>query len=136
MKKIIGIIVFGLLITTIFPVEGKYIQINKESSTIHVNKLAPTIEITIQGGWGINVIIKNIGTTDIENEKMIFVLDGSMIFNGYKNREVTFSLEAGKTALHIFPVVGFGATNIKVTIGNTMQTKSGKIFGIIVFGVK
>jgi hypothetical protein len=125
-KKVVRILIIGLLISTIFPVV----------SSVNQPKLSPQIEIEIKGGWGIHVIIKNIGTTDIKDANMKIVLDGPMIFRNYKNREVTIDLKAGKTMHNIFPILGFGTTNIEITLDTTTQTASGKILGFIALGVK
>lgn len=125
-KKIIGILIMGLLITTIFPVVSSYSQ----------PKLSPKIEIEIKGGNGVRTIIKNTGTADLINGKMTIVFDGKWIFRDYKYRETTISLKAGKTSYHIIPIIGFGATNIEITVDTTTQTASGKVLGFIAFGVK
>jgi len=125
-KKIIGILIMGLLITTIFPVV----------SAVNQPKLTPKIEIEIKGGFGVRAIIKNTGTGDLKDAKMTIVFDGPWIFKGYKFRETTICLKAGKTSYHIIPILGFGATNVEITIGSTTQTASAKILGYFAFGVK
>jgi len=131
-KKIVGILIVGLLIATMLPVGSSTAQPTDEK---HINKLASQIEIKIKGGFGVHAIIKNIGTTDLNDINVIMVFDGSMIFPGYKNREATMNLGAGKTTILIIPVRGFGATNIELTVDTTMETASGMVFGRIVFGV-
>ncbi len=132
-KKVVGFLVVGLLIVTIVPVGSSFAQPTDEK---HMNTLASQIEIKIIGGWGILAIIKNIGTTDLNDANMKFVLDGRMIFPAYKDNEGTIDLEAGKTQLVIFPIMGFGATNIELTVDTTTETTSGMVFGPIAFGVR
>lgn len=136
-KKVVGILIVGLLIATILPVGTAQNQtIDEKANITKINKLASQIEIKIKGGFGILAIIKNIGTTDLNDVNMIIVLDGPMIFPAYKNREATMDLEVGKTHLVIIPVRGFGATNIELTVDTTTETASGNVLGRIVFGVK
>jgi len=67
---------------------------------------------------------------------MTLVLDGRMFFPGYKNNYGPIDLKAGKTQRVIFPVMGFGATNMELTVDTTTATASGKVLGSFVFGVK
>jgi hypothetical protein len=125
-KKLIGILIIGLLISTIFPVV----------SSVNQPKILPQIEIKFRGGNGIHAAIKNVGTLDIKDAKMIIVFDGPLIFRDYRYRETTINLKAGKTSYHIFPIMGLGATNIEITIDTITKTASGKVLGFIAFGVK
>jgi hypothetical protein len=136
-KKVVGILIIGLLMTTIFPVGSSIAQLTDEKANImKIDKLALSIEIKINGGWGINTKIKNIGTTDLKDVNMEIVLDGRMIFPGYKDRVATMDLEAGKTHWVIFPVRGFGVTNIRLTVDTITETLSGHVLGSMIFGVK
>jgi hypothetical protein len=133
-KKMLGILIVGLLIATIIPVGGSIAQPIDEKD---INKLSSAqIEIKINGGWGINTKIKNIGTTDLKDANMEIILDGRLIFPGYKDRVATMDLEAGKTHWVIFPVRGFGAMNIELTVDAITETASGHVLGSMVFGVK
>jgi len=125
-KKIMGILLIGLLISTIFPVV----------TSVNQPKLLPQIEIKIKGGNGFHATIKNVGTIDIDDAKMIIAFDGRLIFRGYRYRETTIDLKAGKTSYHIIPIIGFGATNIEITIDTITKTASGKVLGFIAYGVK
>ena len=125
-KKVIGILVVGLLIVTILPA-GNAIAQSTEASQIEIN---------IKGGFGIHALIKNIGTTDLNDANIKLVLDGRMIFPDYKDNEGTIDLEAGKTQLVIFPIMGFGASNIELTVDTTTETTSGIVLGPIALGVR
>jgi len=125
-KKVVGILIVGLLIATILPV----------GSAIAQSTEASQIEIKIKGGFGIHAIIKNIGTTDLNNADMTLALDGRMIFPGFKDNVGIIDLDAGKTQLVIFPIRGFGTTNIELTVDTTTETSSGMILGSIAFGVR
>jgi hypothetical protein len=133
-RKICGILIVGLLIATIVPVGSSIAQTIDEKDT---NTLPSSqIEIKIKGGWGILAIIKNIGTTDLNDTNMRIVLDGRLIFPGWKDRIATMDFEAGKTHWVIFPVRGFGVTNIELTVDTTTAAASGMVLGSFVFGVK
>jgi hypothetical protein len=133
MKKVVGILIVGLLIVTILSVGSSIAQPAAEK---HINTLTSQIEIKIKGGWGIHAIIKNMGTTDLNNADMTLALDGRMIFPGFKDNVGTLDLKAGKTQLVIFPIRGFGTTNIELTVDTTTETSSGMVLGSIAFGVK
>ena len=133
-NKVVGILIVGLLLATILPVGSSIAQTIDEKD---INTLSSSqIEIKIKGGWGIHAFIKNIGTTDLNDVNMKIVLDGRMIFPGYKDNVGTMDLEAGKTQWVIFPFRGFGATNIELTVDTTTETASGMVWGSIAFGVR
>jgi len=131
-KKILGILIVGLLMVTIIPVNSSLAQPTEEK---HITKVSSQIEIKLKGGWGATAFIKNIGTTDLNDVYVHIVFDGSLIFPDYKDREATMDLRAGKTQILIFPVRGFGATNLALTVDTKTVTASGKVLGSIVFGV-
>jgi hypothetical protein len=133
MKKVVGILIVGLLIATILPVGSSLAQKTEETQ---INELASQIEINIKGGFGIHAIIKNIGTTDLTGATLRLVLDGRLIFPGFKTNDGTIDLEAGKTQKVIFPMRGFGATNIELTVDTSTETASGIVLGSFVIGVK
>ncbi len=133
-KKAIGILIVGLLISTLLPVGSALARTTQEKN---INALSSSpIEITMKGGWGLQAMIKNTGTTDLTDAKITLVLDGRMIFPGYENNDGTIDLKVGKTQWVIFPVMGFGATNIEITVDTTTATASGIVLGCIVLGVK
>jgi len=59
-----------------------------------------------------------------------------LIFPGFKTNDGTIDIDAGKTQRVILPVMGFGATNIEITVDTTTVTASGKVLGCFIFGVK
>jgi len=124
-KKLVGILIIGLLISTIFPVV----------SSVNQPKVSPQIDIKIKGGFGVGAIIKNIGTTDINRADITIVLDGPNILWGKQKVGGKISIGAGKTHYLISPVFGFGTTNIEITVGTTTQTASGKVLFCFVYGV-
>jgi hypothetical protein len=134
MKKAIGILIVGLLISTLLPV-GSALTRTTEEKNINTLSSSP-IEITMKGGWGLQAIIKNTGTTDLTDAKITLVLDGRLIFPGYEKNDGTIDLKVGKTQWVIFPVMGFGATNIEITVDTTTATASGIVLGYIILGVK
>jgi hypothetical protein len=133
MKKVVGILIIGLLIATILPVGSSIAQKTEEKQ---INELASQIEIKIKGGFGVHTLIKNIGTTDLNGATLRLVLDGRLIFPGFKINDATIDLEAGKSQWVIFPMRGFGATNIELTVDTTTETASGIVLGSLVIGVK
>jgi len=131
-KKILGIVVVGLLFALITPAGCSFTsETGKNTNTI--NKPASQLEITIKGGLGIHVYIKNTGTTDVHISEMKLNLDGRVKYNTDSG---TLLIEAGKTKHVIFVVLGLGATNIELTLDTTTQTASGNVLFWYVFGVK
>ena len=125
-KKIVGILLIGLLVSTVFPVV----------CSVNQPKHSPQVEIKIKGGFGVQAIIKNIGTTDINNADIAITLDGSKILWGKQKVGGKISIGAGKTHYMISPVFGFGITNIEITIGSTTQMALAKVMFCFIYDVK
>jgi len=133
-KKILGILVVGLVFSLILPVACAHSQNGKTASTLTSAKLASQLEITIKGGLGIHLMIKNTGTTDIHVSEMKLKLDGAKIKWNTDTSDLT--IKAGKTRHVLYVVSGFGATNIVLTLDTITQIASGKVLFYLVYGVK
>jgi hypothetical protein len=134
-KKIIGIMVVGLVFALIIPIGGSYAPQTGENTT-SITKPASQLEITIKGGTGIHAFLKNIGTTDITVAEVAIVFDGPWILWGSNMRINGFEIKAGTTQLLICPVFGFGSTTIELTLDTTTQTASGNVLFWFVYGVE
>jgi hypothetical protein len=133
-KNIIGILVIGLVFSLILPAASSSTPQNeKDANTIRPATSASQLEITIRGGWGLHVYIKNIGTTDVHVSDMKLNLDGRV---NYNTDSSDLNIEAGKTKHVTYVVLGFGATNIELTLDTITQTASGNVLFWIVYGVK
>jgi hypothetical protein len=135
-KKVVGIVIVGLLITTILPVGSAQDQpIDEKTDITKINKLSSQIEIKIKGGFAVHAFIKNIGTTDITDADMTIVANGRLIFGGFEISEDNVCIDAGKTELHIIPVFGLGGFTMEITIDGITETASATALGRFVFGV-
>jgi hypothetical protein len=134
-KKIIGMLVIGLVFSLILPAASSFTpQKGENTNTTGLTKPASQLEITIKGGLGVHVFIKNIGTTDVHVSEMKLNLDGAKII--YNTDSGDLDIKAGKTKQVIYVVTGFGATNIEVTLDTITQITSGKILFCFVYGVE
>jgi len=134
-KNIIGIMVIGLVIALILPIGSATLQKTDEPRTeTDIYKPASQLQITLRGGLGLHVSIKNTGTTDIHISEMKLKLDGAKIL--YNSDSLDIDIAAGKTKHVIYVVSGFGATNIDLTLDTITQTASGKVLFWFVYGVE
>ena len=133
-KKILGILVIGLVFSLILPVACSHSPNGENVRTFTPAKPASQLEITIKGGLGIHLYIKNTGTTDINVSKMKLNLDGAQI--KWNTDTSDLIIKAGKTRHVIYVVAGFGTTNIVLTLDTITQTTSGKVLLWFVYGVK
>jgi hypothetical protein len=131
-KKILSILVVGLVFSLILPTASSYI-IQKGDNANTTKPLSP-LEITIRGGLGIHVLIKNTATTDVHVSEMKLNLDGARIV--WNTGSDDLDIKAGSTRHVIYVVLGIGATNIEVTLDTTTQTASGKVLVWFVYGVE
>jgi type II secretory pathway pseudopilin PulG len=137
-KKLIGIMVVGLVIALLLPIGSATLQKTDETeSETNIMKTASQLQITLKGGMGVHAFIKNLGTTDVNDTAIEIILDGrGIIWGSQKTTPGYFDIKAGKTQLVISPVFGFGSTNIKFTCGSATQTAKAKVLFWFVFGVE
>jgi hypothetical protein len=93
--------------------------------------------ISIKGGFGVTVVIKNIGTINQTKIPYSITLDGKWIFIG-KSKSNTVNIASGKVATIKDFVLGFGPTNITVIAGEQEKTVTWKVFlfYVIVLGLQ
>ncbi len=96
---------------------------------------APPISITIKGGFGVQVVVKNTGTTDLTDIDWAINLDGKLIFVGKAKSGTIASLAAGDEVTLKDFVIGFGKTGIVATVGAEEATASGTVILFFVIGV-
>ncbi|MFH1013025.1 MAG: hypothetical protein V1769_00755 [Thermoplasmatota archaeon] len=96
---------------------------------------APAMTITIKGGLGVSVTIKNTGTTDLTNISWAIDLDGSLIFVGKTKSGTITALAAGESVVVKDFVIGFGKTGIAVTAGAEAASATGTVLLFFVIGV-
>lgn len=134
-KKIIGILVVGLVAALLLPIGTATLQ-KTDQPEVALLKPASQLEITLKGGIGVHAFIKNTGTTTVTDTALEIILDGpGIIWGSHMATPGYFDIEAGKTKLVLCPVFGFGATNIEFTVGSATQTASGKVLFGFVYGV-
>lgn len=96
----------------------------------------------ITGGFGIKSTVKNTGEGDATNVKWTIALDGTLIFVGKSSTGTEATLApAGEAPIKSSFILGFGKTNIKVSVtcdeGNSAEkTASAFVLGPFVLGVK
>ena len=137
-RKIIGLMVVGLVLALILPIGSTALQKTEKTATeLSANKPASQLEITLKGGVGLTAFVKNTGTTDLENATISIVVDGpGIIWGTQKTTGPYLDIKAGKTQIIKSPVLGFGSADIEFTVDTTTQTASGKVLLWFVYGVK
>jgi len=87
----------------------------------------PPIQITITGGFGIHVRIKNLGSVDLMNESWNLSLTGGIILLG-KQTSGFADIQAGNE-FFIRPIVfGLGKTKVVLTFTSLIKSVEGKVF--------
>ncbi len=124
-------------------VAGSYLTWTDEREdymSIYFDKIevdVPVVEIqTISGGFGLKVDITNSGTADAINIPWQIMLEGGAVIGkettGTINRLSPGASETIKTSV----VLGFGKTDITITVGATSKKMEGTIFLFFIGGVK
>lgn len=136
-RKIISLLVMVVVIALVLPVGGVTLQKTDETvMAMNIDQPASQLEIRLWGGLGIHALIKNTGTTDIIGANIRIVFDGPGILWGTHENSSLIDFAAGRTKHVIFPVYGFGATNIELIIDSITTTGSAKVLFYFVFRVK
>lgn len=100
------------------------------TTTVTITEPADEPEIiiySITGGFGVNAVIKNIGSADAIDVPWSIALDGNMIFLG-KSKTGTIDIKAHSSVTIGNLVFGFSTTNIEVAAGNVTKSTTGKVF--------
>ena len=94
------------------------------------------LEVTVKGGMGVSITIKNVGSAPILNVNWNITLIGGFSIKDKSLEGTILQIPANGTATKKLPVLGFGKTNITVVVNGVETTKSGFIFLFFVLGVK
>jgi hypothetical protein len=93
----------------------------------------PSVDITINGGFGVTVLIKNNGFTNLTNVNWSIAFDGKFIFVGkYKSANIHL-IPAGESVLVMDFIVGFGMTRIVAEAGGVQASASGTVILFLFF---
>jgi hypothetical protein len=136
-RKIIGLLSIGLVLAVLLPLGSAALQKTQDTTTeTNINQPASQLEVRLWGGLGLHALIKNTGTTDIIGANITLIFDGPGILWGTQENTTKFDIAAGRTRFIIFPLYGFGATNLTFIVDTTTQTASGRVLFYLIFGVK
>lgn len=94
------------------------------------------LEVTVKGGIGITMTIKNNGTTDITDVTWSIALEGGVLLKGDYAEGTVLQIPAGQESAKKHSVLGFGKTTITVTVNGAVTTKQGFVLLFFVIGVK
>ncbi len=91
----------------------------------------PTLQITITGGFGIKIHIKNLGSTNVAQEPWTLSLDGGLILFG-KQKTGEIDINAGDEITLNTWVFGFGTPTITFSIASFQKIEQSKVFLFLV----
>jgi len=92
--------------------------------------------ITMKGGVGVSIIIKNNGTTTYTNIPWSITLDGGILLKANESSGTILQMLPGSSMTKKLPVLGFGKTTITVTVGGNTITGKGFVFLFLALAVK
>lgn len=94
------------------------------------------LDVSVKGGVGVSVQIRNTGTSTYLNVPWSIGLHGGLLFKENQISGTILQLPANFTATKSLPVLGFGRTTITVRVDGIEVTAEGFVFLFFVFGVK
>ncbi|DAC72829.1 MAG TPA: hypothetical protein DSN98_03350 [Thermoplasmata archaeon] len=96
----------------------------------------PLINITLQGGKGISVIIENKGLLPLNKVPWNISLNGGIILKGSSKTGLIPQLIPGQQKTLTSSILGFGRTTITVSVGETKTTAKGFIILMFIIRVQ
>lgn len=87
---------------------------------------------SILGGFGISVILRNIGMNNSYNVNCSIDISGLILFGSNKEEQIDIIIPQEIITIH-HNVIGLGFSIIKVTVGNEMKTKNCFIIGPYIY---
>jgi photosystem II stability/assembly factor-like uncharacterized protein len=87
----------------------------------------PNLQITITGGFGVKIHIKNLGNTAVTNASWTLLLDGGILLIGKQKTGIS-TIEVGNEITLNSLVFGFGKPTITFTIASSQKIIQGSLF--------
>ncbi|DAC72272.1 MAG TPA: hypothetical protein DSN98_05980 [Thermoplasmata archaeon] len=106
------------------------------SATLLVNISISSIDISIKGGLGISIVLKNTGNEDLIHIPWSVTLDGGLIIIGKTNSGILAQLKEGEQKTIQIKILGFGSPIISIRVQDTLKNATGMVFFFFIFGVK
>jgi hypothetical protein len=104
------------------------------SDALQLNISITTIEVRLKPGVGVQMFIKNTGTTDLPNIPWNITIKGGIIFYGRFDEGTISLLQAGQEkSIRLFPI-GFGRISIMANVQETTANATGMLVLFFVFG--
>jgi len=123
-----------------YQIRGKAKDINEVESSwsdsIPMNISVSKIDVTIKGGFGVSIILKNTGNENLTYIPWSIALDKGLIIIGKSNNGILSQLKAGEEKTIQTKILGFGKPLISVRVQDTMKNATGFVFFFFTFGVK
>jgi hypothetical protein len=93
------------------------------------------LEITVKGGVGVSVQIKNTGSVGYTDVPWSISLQGGLLLKVNQTQGLILSLPAWSSTTKTLPVLGFGRTMVTVTVDVTTVQKKAFVLFFFVLGV-
>jgi len=123
-----------------YQIRGKAKDVNDVESSwsesIPMNISVSIIDVSIKGGLGISIILKNTGNENLTHIPWSIALDGGFIIIGKSNNGILSQLKAGEEKMIQTKILGFGKPLISVQVQDAMKNATGFVFFFFTFGVK
>lgn len=94
------------------------------------------LDVSVKGGVGVSLVIKNNGTTSSRNISWSITLEGGFLLKGNQSQGTIPELPPGVETIKRLPVLGVGKTTIRVSVDGIDRTARGFVFLFCVFGVR
>jgi hypothetical protein len=110
-------------------------NVELEEQCTFVIQYALPLFITVKGGVGVSINIRNNGTSTYTNIPWSITLEGGFQLKANHTSGTILQLSAGSSTTKTLPVLGFGKTTITITVDDIQMTAKGFVFLFFVFGV-
>jgi len=104
------------------------------SDSTNIRIQGPIYIESIEGGFGVSIVIANIGKENVYNVNCSVEIYGLVIFGASMEKVIDVFHAGKKITIHLIPF-GIGPASIKITAGEEEKTTKCLIFGPFIVGI-
>ncbi len=122
--------------TVLFYSVDKSGNVEEQQKCVFTIQHALPLDVSIIGGIGVSLVIKNNGTTSYTDISWSMALEGGFLVKENQSSGVILQLPPGCETTKKLPVLGFGTVTITVMVDGFQKTMTGFVLLFFVLGVR
>ena len=111
-------------------------NVEEQQQCVFTIQHALPLDVSLKGGIGVTLVIKNNGTTSYTDIPWSIALEGRFLYRENQSSGVILQLPPGGETTKTLPVFGFGSVSITVAVDGISKHAKGVVFLFCVFAVR